>query len=187
MSPIKAFISYSSMQKKIGGRFKDCLTNYCGYEVFIAHSDMPGASIFEEEIIKAIRNTDLFIPLISNNFKTSDFADQETGIAVVLEKKIIPIKLGEVNPYGFISKYQALQHKTYQTAYSIKDNVKELVLAIAQIGLSYEPYQQKAINSLVHAFCHSRSFEATNATIEILSHCNLLTSAQLREIIYAIK
>ena len=83
MNRLKAFISYSSKQKTIGGRFKHCLEHYCGYEVFIAHNDMPAASFFPEEIIKAIKNSDFFIPLLSEDFKTSDYSDQETGAAVV--------------------------------------------------------------------------------------------------------
>lgn len=95
---ISAFISYSSAEKKIGGRFKSCLTTYCGYETFIAHDDIPGSSVWEPEIVKAIPQTDFFIPLISESFKNSPYTDQETGIAVYLNKKIIPIKLGSVDP-----------------------------------------------------------------------------------------
>lgn len=118
MDCISAFISYSVKQKTIGGKFRSLLTTYCGYETFIAHDDILGSAVWEEEIIKAIEKADFFIPLISSDFKTSDFTDQETGIAITLKKKIIPIKLEEVNPYGFISKYQALQYKSYQNKYS---------------------------------------------------------------------
>lgn len=106
MDRVSAFISYSSTQKVIGGTFKSFLSSYCGYKIFIAHDDIPGSAIWEEEIIKGIEESDFFIPLISKEFADSPFADQETGIAVYLNKKIIPIKLEEVNPYGFISKYQ---------------------------------------------------------------------------------
>lgn len=128
MDRISAFISYSSKQKVIGGKFKSYLENYCGYETFIAHDDIPGSTIWEDEIIQAIENADFFIPLISREFKKSPFTDQETGIAVFLKKKIIPIKLDEINPYGFIEKYQALQYK---------NNMHKLALTIAQIGLIY--------------------------------------------------
>lgn len=181
MDRICAFISYSSKQKIIGGRFKSYLENYCGYETFIAHDDILGSTIWEEEILKAIKNADFFIPLVSKEFKESPFTDQETGIAVYLKKKIIPIKLDEINPYGFIEKYQALQYK---------NDINKLALTIAQIGLIYEPqssYHQKVLNSIVHAFCKSRSFEIANATIQILCKCNDLSSHQLMRIVKAIK
>lgn len=187
MNRIVAFISYSSKEKVIGGKFKSYLKNFCGYETFIAHDDIPGSTIWEEEVIKAIKNADFFIPLISRNFKESPFTDQETGIAVCLNKKIIPIKLGEINPYGFIEKYQALQYKKYPSHYFLDDNIKELVLTITQIGLNYEPYHQKNINSLVYAFCKSNSFDATNATIKTMSNYNHFTSDHLKQIIQAIK
>lgn len=181
MDRVSTFISYSSKQKVIGGKFKSYLENFCGYETFIAHDDIPGSTVWEDEIIKAITNADFFIPLISKEFKESPFTDQETGIAVYLKKKIIPIKLDEINPYGFIEKYQALQYR---------NDVNDLALTIAQIGLIYNPessYHQKVLNSIVHAFCKSTSFEIANATIQILCKCNDLSSDQLMQILKAIK
>lgn len=182
MDRISAFISYSSKQKLIGETFKSCLENYCGYETFIAHDDILGSTIWEEEIIKAIKNADFFIPLISKEFKESPFTDQETGIAVCLKKKIIPVKLDEINPYGFIKKYQALQYR---------NSMNKLALTIAQIGLIHEPvkspYHEKALNSITHAFCKSTSFEIANAIIQILCKCNGLSSHQLSQIVKAIR
>lgn len=186
MDPIRAFISYSSAQKIIGGRFKICLTNYCGYDAFIAHDDMPAASVFQEEILKKIANTDLFIPLLSEDFKKSDFTDQETGLAVGFQKKIIPIKLDTINPYGFIDKYHALQYKMYPPHYYYPDNIKELVLTIAQIVLNEDKFHDRAINSLINAFCSSLSFEATNATIELMLKYDHFSKDQLQQIINAI-
>ena len=153
MDRISVFISYSTHDKKIGGRFKCCLESYCGFHAFIAHDDIPPSTIFEEEIKNAINKCDIFIPLISQVFKDSDFTDQETGIAVSLNKKIIPIKLENLNPYGFMSKYQAMKYEKPRTQYSNIDNVKKLVLAIAQIGLNYEQLQIKTTDSIIHAFC----------------------------------
>jgi len=55
MYRISAFISYSSKEKVIGGKFKSCLENFCGYEAFIAHDDILGSTIWEDEIIKSIK------------------------------------------------------------------------------------------------------------------------------------
>lgn len=181
MNRISVFISYASKQKVIGGKFKLYLENLCGYEAFIAHDDILGSTIWEEEIIQAIKNADFFIPLISKEFKEAPFTDQETGIAVCLKKKIIPVKLDEINPYGFIEKYQALQYR---------NNINKLALTIAQIGLICEPqslYHKKVLNSIVHAFCKSISFEIANATIQILCKCNDLSSNQLAQIVKAIR
>ena len=187
MDRVSAFISYSSKEKIIGGQFKSYLENYCGYETFIAHDDILGSTIWEDEIIQAIKDAEIFIPLISKEFKESPFTDQETGIAVFIKKKIIPIKLDVINPYGFISKYQALQYKKYPSHYSLHDNIKEIVLTIAQIGFSYKLHHQKIINSLIYAFCTSKSFDTTNATIKIISSYGHFTPDHLKQIVQAIK
>lgn len=156
------------------------LTHYCGYDTFIAHDDIPGSEVWEKEILRAIRNADFFIPLVSEHFKNSPYTDQETGCAVCLNKKIIPIKLDTKDPYGFINKYQALQYKKYllpQGRYPSKkmDNLFELAITIAHIGLHYQPrtaYYRKSLQSLVYALCSSASFDITNTIIRIVATCN---------------
>lgn len=190
MDRISAFISYSAKQKVIGGRFKTYLEDYCGYETFIAHEDIQGASVWEDEIIKKIKKSDFFIPLISEEFKYSPFTDQETGIAICLQKKIIPVKLGNLNPYGFIKKFQALQYRKYPKYSYFKDNVNELALTIAQIGFSSKEkstIHQKALNSIVYALCNSKSFNIANATIEIIIKCKDLLPIHISQIKSAIK
>jgi TIR domain len=196
MDRIKAFISYSSEEKKIGGRLKQYLISYCGYEPFIAHDDIAGSEEWEKEILHAIRAADFFIPLVSKHFKTSVYTDQETGFAVGVGRKIIPIKLDSTDPYGFISKYQALPYKinpppqTWQRLYR-PDNLFQLAIAIAHIGFHHKPhthYYKKSLNSLVYALCHSGSFETANAIITILSECNhQLTKEHIQEITGAMK
>ncbi|KKU82470.1 MAG: hypothetical protein UY10_C0032G0006 [Microgenomates group bacterium GW2011_GWA2_47_8] len=186
MDRIAAFISYSSEEKEIGGKLKQLVIRYCGYDAFIAHDDIPGSEVWEKEILRAIRNADFFIPLVSEHFKNSSYTDQETGCAVCLNKKIIPIKLGLINPYGFINKYQALQYRKDPV-----DNLFELAITIAHIGLHYQPktiHYKKSLQSLVYALCNSSSFEATNAIIRILTKCNhQFSEDQVAQIVNAIK
>jgi hypothetical protein len=48
-------------------------------------------------------------------------------------------------------------------------------------------YHQKAVNSIIHSFCKSNSFESTNATIEIMIKYDDFTKENLQEIVQAIK
>lgn len=188
MDRINAFIGHSARQKVLAGRFKVCLVNYCGYDSFLAHEDIPGSALWEEEIIKGIENADFFIPLLSEEFKSSNFTDQEIGIAVALKKKIIPIMLDDINPYGFINKYQGLQYKP-PSPYRA-ENLKELALTISQIGLHYDKdsiYHQKAVNSTLHAFCTSHSFITTNTAIETIITYNDFSLDHLKQIESAVK
>ena len=92
-----------------------------------------------------------------------------------------------MNPYGFISKYQALQYKTYQTNHFVKDNIKTLALTISDLALRAEEYHQKAIHSLIHAFRASKSSSITNRIIENISTYINLTPDHLTELSEAIK
>lgn len=190
MNRLRAFISYSSKEKIVGGKLKSYIESYCGYTVFIAHDDIPGSSVWEEEIIRAIENSDIFIPLISEAFTRSPFTDQETGIAFWLKKKVIPVKLDSTNPYGFISKYQALQYKLNPSGYYYKDNMDKLAVSIAQIGMSYDldnDFHERAINSIIYAFYNSTSFYISNAVISSMIKCRKFSKQHISLILNAIK
>lgn len=190
MDRITAFLSYSSAQKQICGKLKSLLIDYCGYKVFIAHEDIQGSRVWEDEIISNIVSSDFFIPLLSKDFRESNFADQEIGIAVCLKKKIIPIKLDATNPYGFIQKYQAIQLRGNFNTTTNTDNLDKLVSTIAQIGLSYEfqsLYYQRALNSIIYAFSNSGSYKSSNTIIQILCECNYFTAQNLKDITKAVE
>ncbi len=179
MDQIKAFISYSSLDKVKAGRLKVRLESLCGYQVFVAHDDMPGAEVFDEKIIKAIHETDIFIPLLSVRFKQSDYADQETGCAIGVGRKIIPIKLDNLNPYGLIRKYNAIflvdnpPRRPDQWKWS-PDNSTTVALSICVICMSVRQTSRlfsKAQESLTQALCGSASFDTSNSIIRNLSHC----------------
>ena len=72
-----------------------------GLKAFLAHDDIEPTQEWEGVIIDNLKDCDVFIPLLSENFKESTWTDQETGIAVSEEKLIIPLKI-DIDPYGFI-------------------------------------------------------------------------------------
>lgn len=191
MDRLKLFISYSSKDKHLVGDLKLLLESYCGYEVFVAHDDVIGGTIFSEEIIRYITDCDVFVPFLSEAFKESDFTDQETGLALGLKKVIIPIKSG-MNPYGFINKYQALTLKQTGPTYPRfdKDNRTEIAIAIGKICLSHKMEESvyiKARSSTVYAFNISSDFYHTIAAIQIIGTCVDFTEEELRIITTAIK
>lgn len=153
MNRIKIFISYSSKDKNISGYIKAYFDYYYGFEVFIAHSDLEGGCQWEESIKNNLKNCDFFIPLISKHFKLSEFTDQETGMAIAFDKKIILIKLGKISPYGFIAKYQGLPCKKRTQNNALK--VVSTIFGLSIAEYDYSKYKNKAINSVVSALSKS--------------------------------
>jgi len=103
---LKVFLSYSSLDYEFAKEVKSFLEDF-GLDVFLAHTSIEPTKEWEEEILKNLKKCDVFMPILTQAFKQSKWADQETGIAFNEGKKIFPITIDLV-PYGFIGKFQAL-------------------------------------------------------------------------------
>lgn len=112
--PIRVFLSYSTTDNKLVGEIKEKLES-SGIEAFLAHEDIEPSEDWIEIIILNLKECDVFIPFLSENFKKSKWTDQESGIAFTRDKLIIPINIGLV-PYGFIGKYQTLPYENSSDA-----------------------------------------------------------------------
>jgi hypothetical protein len=104
----KAFISYSSQQQQQVDdalKIKEFLESIY-IDSFVAKDDLRAASTWKDKIVEELKNCDLFIPLLSKEFKESEWCSQEMGIAYIQGKKCIPISLDDTKPYGFINHIQ---------------------------------------------------------------------------------
>lgn len=188
MDRINAFVSYSTAEKRLAGRLKSYLISYCGFDVFLAHDDIRLSTEWVNEVIGAINKSDYFIPLITQNFKGSEYTNQETGIALALKKKIIPIRV-HMNPYGFIKKYQAFPYRQKEHPDgTVTDNLLQLATQIALLGTHYkdEVIHLKSTNSIIYALLTSRSFEISNTVIRIMCLLSNLSFDQIKLIDEAI-
>lgn len=184
MNQLKVFISYSSLDKSLAGLFKQCFENYAGFSVFLAHEDISPALDWELNIIKNLKEVDIVIPLITNNFRNSDFTDQELGMALAWEKIILPIKLVDINPYGFIKKLQALKCHSEQS--DVIDAVITIVLALIDND-EFNIYKDLVIDSVVEAFYKSNSYKTTSIIIRILTKIENFNTNQITRVKNAIK
>lgn len=184
MNRLKVFISYSSRDKSLAGLFKQCFENYAGFSVFLAHEDISPALDWELNIIKNLKEADVVIPLITDNFRNSDFTDQELGMALALNKIIIPIKLSDINPYGFIKKIQAL--KCYTSPSGVINAVTKLVFVLIDND-EFSKYKDLVIDSVVEAFCKSNMYQTTSIIIRILTKIKNFNKDQIVSLKSAIR
>jgi hypothetical protein len=105
----RTFISHVHTVKAQAGGLRRALQRYA-ISAFVAHEDIDTSEEWREEILRALMSMDAFIAILTPDFNSSKWTDQEVGIAVARDVLLIPINRGE-NPYGFISKYQALSSK----------------------------------------------------------------------------
>jgi hypothetical protein len=103
---MKVFISYSSKQIYFANRIKDYLDGI-GIESFYANDDIRVAEEWKDRILDELGECEIIIPILSKEFKESNWCSQEMGVFSFLKKKIIPISIDEMRSYGFFSHVQS--------------------------------------------------------------------------------
>ena len=89
---LKVFISYSMKDKEIASKIKKILTRF-RIVCFIAHDDIEVSEEWRRRILKELNDADIFIPILSDNFKNSDWCSQEAGIACFRNILFIPLSI----------------------------------------------------------------------------------------------
>ncbi len=104
---MNTFISYPSAIKKTAGMIKEYLDQY-GFNCFLAHEDILPQTVWPAEILRALKECDLFLPLLTPKFMESFYCQQETGFAYCKEVEILPIMISKA-PMGMIADLQAVK------------------------------------------------------------------------------
>jgi hypothetical protein len=129
---IKVFISYRSTEKSIADELKSILS---AYEIisFLAPDDIKLSEDWQNKILEELKNATFIICVLSKKYKQSAYCLQETGMALILNKPIIPLSLDNTIPPGFISKYQSKQIS--EQTLSIIDIIPGILKANKKIGI----------------------------------------------------
>lgn len=173
---MKVFLSYSDIDKVIAGRIRRELKKY-GLSVFLAHDDIEPSEEWVERILRELNNCDVFLPILTNNFDSSLWTDQESGIALILEKLIIPLKIN-VNPHGFLQRYQALRININ----SLEDSCEKLIRTIA----SKKTHGRLLREALIKQFAKSDSFAESGSRAKFLVSLKDFSSLQIKKIVQAV-
>ncbi len=78
------------------------------FSCFIAHEDIHPTLTWQQEIIKALDTMHVFVGIVTDDFHTGSWTDQEIGYAYKRKIPRLFIKIGKFDPKGFISSEQAL-------------------------------------------------------------------------------
>ena len=166
---MKFFISYSTLNKDWGGYIKSFLDR-CDMSSFLAHNDLQVSEEWKERILKELRSSDVFIPLLSKEFKASEWCSQEIGIAYYKRgMPIVPISLDDTTCYGFISN---LQSKKIKNPNEIEDFIA---------GGLLRRNVKKGIELSIKLTENAGSFRHAESALERLSHYYKKMSADQSE------
>jgi hypothetical protein len=159
---IRIFASYSSLDKNLAGAIKERLEHY-SLSVFLAHEDIKPSVDWQNELVYNLRGCDIFMPILTEKFNTSEWTNQEVGFAFALGKTILPLKIN-VNPIGFITRVQALPFECNSLEYScekVLDLIKENPLL-----------RESLKDCLIRALERSNNYDSAKSKITILKELN---------------
>lgn len=155
----KLFISHLATYKKTASALQDMLLIY-GISGFVAHEDIEPSKEWQEEIEKALHTMDALTAILMKGFKESHWCDQEIGFAVGKDVLIIPIRK-EIDPYGFIGKYQAI--KGYETT------VQEVAKLIFATIIKHPKTRNQMLIIFINLISNSTHIDTALRQLEILS------------------
>ena len=170
---MKAFLSYSNLDKYLAAQIKHELEDY-GLEIFMAHEDIEPLAEWVDTIRAELEACDVFIPILTENFDKSDWTDQETGIAIACNTLIIPLKV-TADPHGFIARFQALKMDIKKIAPSCY----KLAKVIASKPVLGDLFR----DGLIKKFGDSWSFDNANRNTKLLLSFEGYTLRQVTNII----
>lgn len=174
---VRAFLSHKADYKTAAAGLKDGLRQY-GIAAFVAHEDITPTREWEEEILRALNDMDLMIPLLTPGFQESEWTGQEIGFAIARSVPMIPVRHGS-DPFGFIGRYQALNWQG--GAYSdLAARIFELMLDSEQPAL-----RELGTNAYVNAVSNASSFAEANWLALYLSRVKRLSLEQLSSLVQA--
>ena len=93
------FISHVNTNKEVAADIKQHLEPYW-ISAFVAPTDIEPTKQWVGEIVHSLRNMDAMLTILSREFHSSNWTDQEVGFAVCRGILIVPLKI-DIDPYGF--------------------------------------------------------------------------------------
>lgn len=104
---------------------------------------------------------DALCAILVNGFRSSRWCDQEVGIALGQNKLCIPINK-EINPYGFLGRYQVLKAHNLDVRY-VAQRIAEIIFADDRTHGTY-------CCNIIRLLLNAKNIESALKVIKILTH-----------------
>jgi len=179
------FLSYSVKDRKVAAEGKQNLSS-AGFAVFLAHEDIMPTDEWLRRIEAELKRCNVFVAILSENFRNSDWTDQEAGYALsrcrgsrnrclILSLVVAPMSL---RPHGFLKDFQALRLDPMRVDESCKQ-----VAEIVEEKLKLTDFRK---NRLISKFALSGSFRVGKENLKALSKLRPFSLEQTKRIAWAI-
>lgn len=114
------FLSYHHNDRELAGKIKRLLERK-GFAVFLAHEDIDPSIEWRAAIQLHLTSCTAMIAIVSKDFEKSSFTNQEVGIAMANDKKVIPLVFGVKlkDLPGFLEARQAVPGSRHRLSRSL--------------------------------------------------------------------
>lgn len=174
---LRLFISHVSANKVEVAHVKREL-RLLGVSGFVAHQDIEPSLEWQGEIELALASMHAMAALLTPEFHTSSWTDQEVGVAVARGVLVIPVRLG-LDPYGFIARKQGLSGDLAKPG--------DLAADLVQILARRQSTGAVMREGLVVALEESSSFAASSRVTTLIETARGFTEEQLARMEAAIQ
>ena len=172
---VKVFLSYSHEDYNLAKEIKIGLELY-GIKAFLAHKDIEPSNEWELEILKNLKNCNIIIPILTDNFRLSKWTDQEVGIAFSYTKKFIPI-IFDLVPYGFMAKWQGFRFNKNDFHGSRNKEIREIINKI------FVEFPKEMKQGVFNALDYIDSYKKANSIFSLLDKLQPFTKEEINIII----
>jgi hypothetical protein len=158
----RIFISHRSEYKKEVSEIKDYLLDY-GLDLFVAHEDINVSVEWRDALIESLNTMDCLVAYITNDFSENDWCSQEVGFAAVNKSKVIPLRVQDTNPKGFLGFLQAGKAKEMSVR-EVSNFILEKLLEIDR---------EKMLDCLVNSLNVDAHYGKTGQILEFIINRNV--------------
>ena len=171
------FINYSKTDESIATKLKEKLDNL-DTNCFLDSTDLPAGQNFRIELVKEIKSCSIVLTLLSENYCKSEYANQELGIALGLDKKILPICLDDTLPSAFIDGIQCICCKDT----GIDNKIPEIAASLYRILKLERKLDRKSADFYITNLVNSESWEEAGHWAREINSTDMFTDAEINQI-----
>jgi hypothetical protein len=171
----RVFVSHRDKHKAEARELADALADY-GICSFVAHETIPANEEWRKVIENGLETMEVMVLFLTDDFHESIWTMQEVGYALGKGTPIISLKLGKVDPPGFVNHKQALKG-------SIHNPIASAQALFPLIGKALGK-EERLQDILITSFIESPSWSDTKVRFDRMAKLiTKLTDEQLSRII----
>lgn len=171
---LRLFISHLADNKALAHLLAETLEPF-GVSSFVAHDTIKPMKEWQKEILNGLMTMEAMLVLLTDGADKSFWVNQEIGFALGKDIPIICVKVGTLDPKGFISSKQALKTSADDIASVAPELFRALITEIRQ--------EERHKDILIEAFVSSKSFFDTMDNLKRLTQVvDTLNEADLNRI-----